>query len=395
MNTRMDRTKLNIGAYYLAPCARSEEQVWELRACGVDFVVGMDFDPAALDKLHRHGVGAVLRGVVPSWWGGNTQKAGKMHLLNPLERYREGAAAFRDHPAVWGIDMGDEPSAADMPHMGKALAIVERACPGQFGYLNLFPSYGSHADKAAEEVRAQLGTDSYREYLDAYVRHVKTDYLCLDFYVYTSEVGRFYRDLYAASKAGRDLWTVLQVNTTDENCPLSENKLQFQAFAALTFGAKNIIWACYSPGWWHHNVLDEKGEKTEQYHKLRRVNREIHLLGEKYMEYEHADTHFVGEFGDTVLPKAAIAWLDCECANSLHTVDNSPLLVGERKGKNGHALMILAPGESGEVTLGFESALHGVKAYCGNGEKLTVSRSGDSWEITLPRGTGVLICFEG
>ena len=400
MNARMDKAKLNIGAYYLHPCARSEQHIKDVRDCGVDFVVCMDNDRAALDLFKKHGLGAVVKGIVPSWWGGNTEKSGKMHLLNPLPKYQSGIESFCDHPAVWGIDMGDEPSSADMEHIGKALDIVENGCPNLFGYINLFPSYGSHADKSPDVVRLQLSTDSYQEYIKSYIKYVNTDYICFDFYVYTSEVSRFYRDLFIASKANRELWTVLQVNTFDKNRPLSKNMLRYQAFCAMAFGAKNIIWACYSHGWWHYNVLDEQGGKTEQYAKLQAVNREIHALGEKYMRYDHRDIHLVGDFGCGNLPKASEKELCAGFFDKVCAKNSSPLLVGEMAAKSGTggALMILPADDpldtgSREVCITFDCTLPKVRVYCSDGE-IPAMQNGSNYIIKVRSNQGALITAE-
>jgi hypothetical protein len=54
----MNRNRLNIGVYVLAPYARSEQHIKELSECGVDFVIGFDCDRTALDLLEKYGVGA-------------------------------------------------------------------------------------------------------------------------------------------------------------------------------------------------------------------------------------------------------------------------------------------------------------------------------------------------
>ena len=115
MNTRMERSRLNIGTYFLAPYACDDAHVRDVADCGIDFIVCMQNDRAALDLLARHGVGAVVTGVLPAWWGGDGDRAGKLEATHPSAEYSAAAAAFRDHPAVWGIDTGDEPSALDFP----------------------------------------------------------------------------------------------------------------------------------------------------------------------------------------------------------------------------------------------------------------------------------------
>lgn len=92
------------------------------------------------------------------------------------------------------------------------------------------------------------------------------------------------------------MWMVLQVNSHQPDRWISEKQLQFQANCALAFGARTIIWACYCAGWWYNHVLDKQGNKTQQYDKLRRVNARLHAIGETYMQYQHLDTCFIGEF---------------------------------------------------------------------------------------------------
>ena len=126
MNRRMDRTKLNIGAYILQPYARSEEHIKNLKESGTDFIVCMENDRDALDLFEKYNLGAVVTGVLPAWWGGDGEKAGKLSEINPIEKYKEASANFIDHPAIWGIDMGDEPSALDFPYYGKVINKCER-----------------------------------------------------------------------------------------------------------------------------------------------------------------------------------------------------------------------------------------------------------------------------
>ena len=137
---RMDRGKLNIGVYHLRPYARTEAHIKDLADCGVDFVICMDYDRPALDLFSKYGVGAIVSGIVPGWWGGDGDNAGKLEETNPLSKYEEAAASFKDHPAIWGIDIGDEPSALDFPYYAKVMAKVEELFPNQFAFLNLYPT---------------------------------------------------------------------------------------------------------------------------------------------------------------------------------------------------------------------------------------------------------------
>jgi len=294
VNTRMNRDRFHIGTYSLRPCARTEKHVRELAECGIDFAIGVDRDGKLLDLFEKYGIGAVVAGAVPGWFGGTGSGAGTMAEKNPPEAYLAAAGAFRDHPAIWGIDVGDEPSCLDFPHYGRVAALVERTFEKQFAYLNLYASYGMVATGGPAQAALELGTESYAEYLREYCRRVPLDYLCFDHYMFTTDWERLTGDLRTASSVageyGRDLWIVLQVNSREPDVYLSEKQLSLQAFTALAFGVRCISWACYTPGWWHNHVLDKSGEKTEQYEKLKRVNSSILRLSDVYMRYRRKDT---------------------------------------------------------------------------------------------------------
>ncbi len=350
MNRRMERNRLNVGAYILQPNARTERHIREIKECGVDFIVCMQNDRPALDLFQKYGLGAVVSGVVPGWWGGNGENAGTMAERNPLERYAAAAEEFADHPAIWGIDVGDEPSALDFPHYGRVTALTERLFPNQFAYLNLYPNYASVAENSALQTVNQLGTATYEEHIRRYCENVGLDYLCYDFYPYSLTpdrtsfygINRAYENLRAASNAcratGRSLWIVLQVNSNRPGEWITLHQLRFQAYSAMAFGAEVITWACYTAGWWHNQVLDEKGEKTEQYEKLREVNGELRAMGEAYMQYRNVSTRFIGFTG-----KYALSGVQAETVPQLNTgvfyglraQTGSPLLAGQMVARSG------------------------------------------------------------
>ena len=301
MNKRMNRNKLNIGTYFLKPWANTEQHVKDLKECGIDFVVCMQNDKKMLDIFSKYGLGAIVEDVFPHWWGGNGENAGTMEKEIPLDVYDEAYKNFTDHPAIWGIDCADEPSAKDFRHLGRILDKVDHVFENQFGYLNLYPNYASFAKNDAEETMNQLGTKTYQEHIDLYCENVGADYISYDFYPYSWEntgIAKMYDNLYtvadACQKNDKSLWIIPQVNTLWEDLIMSENHLRFQAFTAMAFGAENITWACYTKGWWYYNVLDEEGNKTEQYDKLKKVNGEIKTLADAYMKYKRVNTHFIG-----------------------------------------------------------------------------------------------------
>ena len=413
MNTRMNKNKLNVGAYILQPYARTERHVREIRECGVDFIVCMGNDRPALDLFQKYGLGAVVSGIVPGWWGGDGAGAGTLADKNPLERYAEAADNFTDHPAIWGIDVGDEPSALDFPHYGKVCALTERLFPRQFAYLNLYPNYASVAENSAQQTVNQLGTATYEEHVRRYCENVGLDYLCYDFYMYaltadrSSYVGvnRAYENLRVVSDAcrasGRDMWIVLQVNSNRPDEWINQDQLRFQAYSALAFGARVITWACYTAGWWHNQVLDGQGEKTEQYEKLKTVNAGLGAIGPEYMKYRNVSTHFIG-FGG----KYALAGVNARPVPELNTgvflnlrmTDDKPLIAGQMTAIDGsgkQAIFLCGASDpwgdnKTDGTVAFATNGAGVRVLTPYGE-LTPEKADGEYRFRLPSCEGALL----
>ena len=405
MNKRMDRNRLNIGAYHLRPYARTEAHVKDVADCGIDFVVCMDNDRPALDLFHKYGVGAIVSGIVPGWWGGDGSNAGKLAMTNPMEKYEAACASFVDHPAIWGIDVGDEPSALDFPYYGKVIDYVNRAFSNQFAYLNLYPNYASVSGNNAQETVNQLGTATYAEHIRRYCECVPSDYLCYDFYLYSINVAKHYENLRVVADAcrntGRSMWIVLQVNSHRPEKWMSENNLRFQAYTSMAFGAENIIWACYTAGWWHNQVLDDQGNQTEQYGKLKRVNAQIRTIADEYMKYRRVSTHFVGYQGHpdmNCVQQESIASLSTGVFFDVKSDNGAPILVGEmvsRTGDGSAALMICAADdpyekEPKEYQVTFRAPNRCVRALGGEGYR-TVTDLGGVYAVTVRSNEGVLI----
>ena len=337
---RMDRSRLNIGVYHLRPYARTEAHIKDLADCGVDFVICMENDRPALDLFSKYGVGAIVSGIVPGWWGGDGDNAGKLAETNPISKYEEAAAKFQDHPAIWGIDIGDEPSALDFPYYKTVMEKVEELFPNQFAFLNLYPNYASVSQNTAEQTKSQLGTATYAEHIEKYCEWVPADYISYDFYYKNVRVALDYSNLRVVSDAcrrtGRGMWVTVQVNSYDPKVWITENELRFQAYSALAFGAENITWACYTAGWWDNQVLDANGVKTQQYDKLKKVNAELHLIGKDYMRYVSKSTSFVGFGGTNMLEgtgeKSLKVYSD-EVFSDLSA--GCPLVVGEMVAREG------------------------------------------------------------
>lgn len=357
-----DRARFQIGAYCLNPPEiRTRPVIRGVRECGIDFLIGIPADDVrALDICAEEGVGVVVNGVFPGWWGGDGSRAGKMKETCPLEKYRKAAARFVRHPAIVAVDIGDEPSALDFPHYRAVVESLRTWAPGLPLYLNLYPNYASVAANTGKQTRNQLGTATYAEHIARYAEQVPLSYLSYDFYPYMDNDAandRFRLKMWdnfrivadSCRATGRDFWYIPQVNSHYARIHMTENTLRFQAHAALAFGAVSITWACYTPGWWTNNVLRADGTPNPEYGRLKTVNAELRRLGDVFMRYRNVATHFVGFAPEEHLDTIGIAVrpsLDAAGFADVKAADGAPLVVGEmaarEKGRPGALFVLVA-----------------------------------------------------
>ena len=358
---RMDRSKLLIGAYRYNPVGYDEAHVREVAECGVDFIVGVDpYERKVLDLFAKYGLGAFAYRVFDDWNGGHGENAGQMRSLRPKEKYEEQIRQYLadlDHPAIWKMKLADEPNARDMAYIGEIAELVRARSPHAQTYVNLYPNYAMLAKNSKAEELSQLGTSTYREYIDTYCRTVPLDYISYDFYVYAPNEKhrlRLLDQMYdnfdcvaeACRKTGRSFWYIPQVNSykvkVGEFEPTSVNRLRFQAYTAMAYGAEVISWACWMPGWWTNNVYTASGEKTAQYDKLKKVNAELKRLGPEYMRFRNLATSRIGgAFGGDDYRSEAFS--------SVRARESTALVIGEmrpRGADNGErALFVVASGD--------------------------------------------------
>ena len=413
MNRRIPGDRLILGAYILQPYAQTEKHIKELSECGVELIVCFNpKDRSVLDLLEKYHVGCIITGVLPGWWGGDGTKAGTLHERNPLETYEKIAGSFEDHPAICGIDIGDEPSALDFDHYGKIARTVNLSFANQLPYLNLYPNYASVAGNNEDQTQCQLGTETYAEHIQRYIEKVDLPYISYDFYLYSLPesigVGKMLDNFRIVADAcrstGRCFWYIPQVNGLHETDLTSEDMLRYQAYIALCYGATVINWACYTGGWWCNNVLDDKGNKTEQYDKLKKINAELRRFGVIYMKYRNTSTHLIG-FDDEPWRPAfpdvkSVDTLDTGAVKELKT-DNGKLVIGQmvhRTDPDKPALLVCNASdpygrEPSSAKISFRTFRRNVKVYSGECV-VPLKKCGDEYSFELGSDRAVLITFE-
>lgn len=94
----LDTGRLNIGTYYLSPQASTPEHVRDLAQCGIDVVVNMRNDRAALDLLEQSGVKAIVSGIVPGVVRRGRKQRGYDERKEPASKIRARRGCFSGSP---------------------------------------------------------------------------------------------------------------------------------------------------------------------------------------------------------------------------------------------------------------------------------------------------------
>ena len=417
--TRMDRSKLNIGAYCVGSFAENNENyIRDIARCQLDFMLVVnDESRDILDNMRKYGIGAVTLGSMPSYrvdtLTSRGLKYGQWNVAASPDVYEKQAKIqmLKDHPAIWAYDAGDEPNALDFRAIGAGLDRVKSLFPDTLAFLCLFPNYATASGNGVSARDSMLGTQTYREYIEQYCRYIDLDYICYDHYFYTkntkiSAVENALENLRVVSEAcdrnGKDLWITLQANTLDSDSYwISTNQLRYQAYSAMAYGAKSVLWACYTAGWGYNNVIDDHGNKTQQYDKLKTVNTEIHTIGAAFMNYRHVGTTLVGYEGTSWLSSlSSQSSFSNDLFQNVKDENGKPLIIGEMASDNGGALMICAsddPLDQGGTTYQITFSVPAgktVRAIGGNGDIAVESWGNHVYCVRILSNDGVLITVE-
>jgi hypothetical protein len=213
--------------------------VGSLRACGFNTVAFAR--PDQLEKAEKAGMRAIVGRPADLHldWRRMSDRAVADHVKTLVD-------ASGDSDALLGYFLADEPSVADFPALGKAVAAVRRLAPGRLAYVNLLPNHAT---------RAQLGTRSYEDYLERYVEEVKPQLVGYDNYSvqYSMDLtdrtlaARYYANLLTvrrvAIRHGLPFWNVVASNRLRPytTVPTPAN-LRMQAYTTLAAGAHGLTW---------------------------------------------------------------------------------------------------------------------------------------------------------
>ena len=200
---------------------------------------------------------------------------------------RKDLAEFGQCPALYGIQIADEPGKNDMPGFEKMLAAVNELKPGLLSYCCLFPDYSTSA---------QHGFGNYEAYINAYIDLFKkygSAPVCYDNYANkdvkipgSEQQAAFLRNLETIRRLTLDqkvpFWVTVLSASHDYFPDPGEADINFAVFASLAYGAKGIGYFTTNshPAFaFQGGPFDVLKEKTPLWRAIRDCNYRVRMLG--------------------------------------------------------------------------------------------------------------------
>jgi len=276
------------------------------------------------------------------------EKAGVKLLISCPElksQPEKTARLFMNHPAMGGYYIYDEPGIDLFPELSSWCKKIQTVDNKNLLYVNIWPNFAG---------RANLGTDSYKEYVQEYLKQLPVQVVSFDYYpVMKNRLSKtWYENLELISaeskKAGLPFWAFALTSNYDEEHlnPQSLAALRVQIYSNLAYGAQGI---CYYEYWDRTPasttaVEDDRGgpinaggKRTVVFDRIKQMSAEIQalspvFLGAKVVSVRHTGLGKIpeGTIRLTSLPKA-IKVLDTNGAPALVSVlengENSFLVV--------------------------------------------------------------------
>lgn len=217
---------------------------------------------------------------------------------------------FMNHPAVAGYMLRDEPNRSDFHELTDWVKKIRSTDDNHFCYLNLFPNY------ATEE---QLGTKTYQEHVDLFVREVPVQFISFDHYPVLGDSLRanWFENLEiisgAARKAGKPFWA-FALSVAHGKYPIPTlAQLRLQVFSDLAYGAQGIqyftYWTPFDTVWNFNNApITLEGKRTVVYDRISQVNKEIASLSSVFSGARVISVSHTGVIPQGTRPLTALPW---------------------------------------------------------------------------------------
>ena len=296
---KWNQDQFEIGAWR-APAAQftTDEAYAQMAAAGFTLVTGAsqeipEVGKAYLDLCHRHGIKVLARDSRVSMDSGTPFDPKALDAM---------IADYKDHPALYGWFIKDEPSGENYLRLGEIQAHLQKKDSRHLPYINLFPVYGGPT---------QLAFEDYDGYVTGFVKTVKPSMISFDHYMFLrngSVRADFFKNLEItrreALKAGIPLWVIIQaLEDATRYRPPTLAQMYWQVNCSLAYGAKSIWYYPYwssgdpaKPEEWHYlGVVLPDGKPATQYDTAKEINPKLKALGPLLMSLKSVSVTHLGD----------------------------------------------------------------------------------------------------
>lgn len=262
------------------PNSELGDRYLDMAAAGINYVVFSDewssdnWTRAAMDAAQNAGIGVYLH-LIPGKDGANADA-----MISYVER-------FKDHPALVGVYMKDEPSDNDFAYLAAMATRLREIVPENvIVTANLLPTYGLSSFGA------------YLPYVTGYLNTVKPDTLWFDHYPYTTDSAADDSRMITLAKnldiirqqaqaAGVDAYSFIQNSAWGTYRAGNENELRFLVNFNLMFGMRGITWYTWAAGGSvTQSAIAGDGSKTDSYYSIQKVDADIAAMKGVYMDFD-------------------------------------------------------------------------------------------------------------
>ena len=272
----------------------------------------------------------------------NWRELSDQQIENIIERWVKETHSSK---AVIGYFLMDEPGVRDFPALGKAVAAVKKFAPGKLAYINLYPDY---ATLGAPDL-SQLGTKSYDEYLERFVREVRPQIISYDNYrvQYSNDMtdanpaAGYYANLLTVRRVAQahDLpfWNIVSSNQIRKTTPPpSPANMLFQAYTTLAAGASGLTWYTYYGGGYHYAAVEKSGSRTASWSYLKMTNDQVKVLGPIMRQLKSTGVYFTSPAAPSLpaLPGKLVQAIQSD----------APIMIGEFSGPRDAKYVMLVNG---------------------------------------------------
>lgn len=330
-----------------------------------------------------------------SGWG--LEESTKEVVYNRLESYAKKYKDADFNPYA-GTYFGDEPVMGDLPGYKQGVAnyhAYDEYYATKVPYVNLYPSYASPATLGA----------TMPEYYDAWAAIPDVKILSFDSYPFNSNnvhgqmrQGTLYNYDLARTAANRHhipFLAIMQGHQAAGTLDPREDELRWQAWMALSFGAKALSYYCYwSPALEGSYLCNTDNTKTPRWYYVKKINNFINTSGlaEKLINchadgvIQHAATPLqLIENKTQYGPLKKVTGSDC-IVGCFH--DD---LTGAIRFMVTHQQTTASGTQDYTVKLKFDDTVTGVQLMSTTGEKTTGTLNAGVLTLNFPDGEGYLV----